>query len=88
MEKKHLLLITLFCVSYCFATDYYVSDYIGNDSNNGLSENTPFKTIQRASDLTNPGDTVYVMNGTYQSAQPEWSVVSITRSGTASNIML
>jgi hypothetical protein len=85
MEKKYILLFAILCISNCYATDYYVSDINGNNSNNGLSEITAFNTIQRAADLTNPGDTVYVMNGTYQSAQPEWSVVSITRSGNASN---
>lgn len=87
MKKNYSSLIIIFLAFSVkvFATDYYVSDLIGNDSNNGLTQSTAFKTIQRAADLTNPGDTVYVMDGTYQSAQPEWSVVSITRSGTASN---
>src|SRR5680860_601622 len=67
------------------AKDYYVSNEIGNDSNNGLSETTPFKTIQAAANMTLPGDTVYVMNGTYTSLFPEWTVVYIERSGTESN---
>lgn len=44
---------------------YYVSALIGSDSNNG-SETAPFETINRAISLVNPGDTIFVMNGTYQ----------------------
>lgn len=66
---------------------YYVSGE-GNDSNNGLSKDKAFRTLQKAADLTNPGDTVLVMNGTYtktlEDKQSENnSVVRITRSGTA-----
>ncbi|WP_219884663.1 right-handed parallel beta-helix repeat-containing protein [Merismopedia glauca] len=60
---------------------YYVSA-TGNDSNTGLSESTPFKTIQKAADLSNPGDTVLIMNGVYKNGYDS-QVVSITRSGTA-----
>jgi hypothetical protein len=44
---------------------YYVSALTGSDSNNG-SETAPFETINRAISLVNPGDTIFVMNGTYQ----------------------
>ncbi|MFN6516357.1 MAG: choice-of-anchor Q domain-containing protein [Nostoc sp. CreGUA01] len=44
---------------------YYVSA-TGNDSNNGLTTTTAFRTLQRAANsVSAPGDTVYVMNGTY-----------------------
>lgn len=68
-----------------FATDYYVNANTGNDSYNGLSISTAFKTMNRAAYITLPGDNVFVMNGTYMSEQPEWSIVNITRSGTPSN---
>jgi parallel beta-helix repeat protein len=66
---------------------YYVSGE-GNDSNNGLSQSKAFRTLQKAADLTRPGDTVLVMNGTYtktlEDKQSENnSVLRITRSGTA-----
>ncbi|WP_334847177.1 right-handed parallel beta-helix repeat-containing protein [Nostoc sp.] len=61
---------------------YYVSG-TGNDKNSGLSSSSAFKTIQRAANLTNPGDTVLIMNGVYRNAKPGGDVVSITRSGTA-----
>jgi parallel beta-helix repeat protein len=51
-------------------TTYYVSG-TGNDNNNGTSSTTPFRTLQKAADLTNPGDTVFIMNGTYTSRSGE-----------------
>lgn len=57
-------------------TTYYVSAN-GSDSNSGLSTTSSFKTIQKAADLTNPGDTVLIRNGSY-------TEVVINRSGTAS----
>ncbi|MBD2567389.1 right-handed parallel beta-helix repeat-containing protein [Anabaena lutea] len=62
---------------------YYVSA-TGSDSNNGLSATSPFKTIQKAANLTNPGDTVLIMNGVYTNTGSAGQVVKITRSGTAS----
>jgi len=47
------------------ATTYYVSP-IGSDSYNGNSLSTPFQTIQKAANVVNPGDTVYVRNGVYR----------------------
>ncbi|MEH2043025.1 right-handed parallel beta-helix repeat-containing protein [Nostoc sp.] len=61
---------------------YYVSGS-GNDKNSGLSTSSAFRTIQKAANLTNPGDTVLIMNGVYRNAKPGGDVVSITRSGTA-----
>jgi hypothetical protein len=62
---------------------YYVSD-TGDDSNNGREENFPFKTLQHASDLAEPGDIVYVMSGLYENDKDE-DILGIKRSGTESN---
>lgn len=59
---------------------YYVSGS-GNDKNNGLSTSSAFRTIQKAADLTNPGDTVLIMNGVYKNIAKAGSVVNIKRSG-------
>src|SRR5689334_12093878 len=48
---------------------YYVSAVTGNDSNNGLTTDKPFKTIQKGVDAAQAGGTVYVMNGTYTQAK-------------------
>ncbi len=68
------------------AATYYVSGS-GSDDANGLSVKTPFRTLQHAADLTEPGDTVYAMNGVYSLPQTRSGgiVLSITRSGTAEN---
>lgn len=65
------------------ATAYYVSG-TGDDRNNGLKENAAFRTLQKAAELTRPGDTVYIMNGTYTQANQFDNVVTIRNSGTAS----
>ena len=82
MKNIFVLLSLVGFFSSAQATDYFVSDLSGNDSNNGLSVVTAFKTIQRAADLTLPGDTVFVLNGTYTNTCPDCNVVTISRSGT------
>jgi hypothetical protein len=63
-------------------TKYYVSG-TGSDSVNGLTEATAFLTLQHAANVTQPGDTVYVMNGTYKNSRLGGDVLDITTSGTA-----
>jgi parallel beta-helix repeat protein len=90
-REKFLLFFMAICLPIlnAFATDYYVSALSGNDSNNGLLTTTAFKTIQKAADLTNPGDNVYIMNGTYSETKVLYSihasVLYISRSGAANN---
>ena len=64
-------------------TTYFVSSITGSNSNAGTSSSAPLATLQAASNLVRPGDTVEVMNGTYTG----WTggdVVDITTSGTSS----
>ncbi len=59
-----------FLISFCnlFATNYYVNPIQGNDGNNGTTENTAFRTLSRIQGISlQPGDTVFLMNGTYNS---------------------
>ncbi len=85
-KLKGFLILTVIFYSYqAFATNYYVSSLIGDDKNNGLSDKNPFYSIQKAADLTNPGDTVFVMNGTYVNSCDGCDVVVINRSGNAAN---
>jgi len=58
--------------------NWYVS-VNGNDANDGTTQAEPFRTIQKAADVVQAGQTVIVMPGTYR----EW--VRPKRSGTASN---
>lgn len=80
--KQHLLFLGILIFTVISQNvggiNYYVSG-TGKDSNKGLSVASPFLTIQRAADLTNPGDTVFVMNGTYKNIYSD--VVTINRSG-------
>jgi len=61
------------------AATYHVSP-AGNDSYAGTSLK-PFRTIQKAANLTKAGDTVIVKNGTYTTTKDR--VLNITRPGTA-----
>lgn len=65
---------------------YYVNSATGSDNNSGTSS-APFLTIQHASNLTNPGDTVYIMpgNGYGTLNSGGTAVVSISRAGSAGN---
>src|SRR6266702_4035563 len=63
------------CVSAC----HYVDVASGNDGNAGTST-APWRTLQHAADVTNPGDTVIVNDGVYTGGG---NVVTISRSGTA-----
>lgn len=62
---------------------FYVSEN-GNDQGDGLSVETAFKTPQIAAKKTQPGDTVYFLNGTYTNTFGE-HLLRITESGTAEN---
>uniref|UniRef100_UPI0006985359 right-handed parallel beta-helix repeat-containing protein n=1 Tax=Hymenobacter terrenus TaxID=1629124 RepID=UPI0006985359 len=67
------------------ATDYYVSNDQGSDTNPGTLA-LPFKTIQKAADLPAlaPGDVVYVRAGTYINANANrysGAAVDIKKSG-------
>lgn len=60
---------------------FFVDDALGSDSNDG-SEARPWKTIQRANDSLNPGQTVLVRAGEYR--RTDYSViVEVTKSGRA-----
>jgi chitodextrinase len=66
-----------------FAATYYVSP-LGSDSSSGTSS-APFKTIQKAANIVNPGDTVIVKDGVYTDTNSDNIIVKLSRGGTASN---
>ena len=47
------------------AAEYYVATSYGNDSNNGTSLSSPFKTILKASTVMSSGDICYIRQGRY-----------------------
>ena len=82
---KHLLLIAALLTAHlAAATNYYVSP-TGNANNDGLTPATAKDDIEDAGYLTAPGDTVFVMNGTYTWYNPNANVVNIYNSGTANH---
>lgn len=88
MKKLTMLVCLLIFILFspkAFATNYYVSALTGDNANAGtLSQ--PFATIQYAANLTSPGDTVFIMNGTYFSSPvASQTILNITRSGTDGN---
>lgn len=69
IPKKIELIFFLFFTSIVYSqNDYYVSSTNGSNSNDGLSESSPFLTINKGISEVSEGGTVYVMNGTYQNA--------------------
>ena len=60
---------------------YWVSTN-GSDTADGLSQATAFKTLQRAESVTNPGDVVNILPGTY-TAPNTHAALQIDRGGTA-----
>src|SRR5512135_972130 len=77
-----IALLLLVASGEAFATTYYVSP-TGSDSSSG-SSSAPFKTIQKAANIVNPGDTVIVKNGTYTDTDANGRIVNVTRGGTSS----
>lgn len=65
------------------AVTYYVSG-TGSDSNDGLTQATAFLTLQHAANLTQPGDTVYALNGTFTNSCAGCDVLDISTPGTPS----
>jgi hypothetical protein len=67
-----------------WATNYYVSDSRPDNTGNGRTEATAKKSIQSAAYLaTQPGDIVYIMNGTYSTSNSAGDIVTIEQSGSA-----
>jgi Right handed beta helix region len=62
------------------AKEYFVAGD-GKDRHSGLSPDRPLRSLQRAADLAQPGDTVFAMNGEYTSRPDTW-VLSVSSSGT------
>lgn len=75
--------ILLIALTACLpAQDWFVSGS-GSDAAAGTSQGTAFRTLKKAATLVDPGDTVWVMDGTYANDWPTGDVVHLSRSGTA-----
>src|SRR5437868_5657874 len=98
-ENKHVptreprMKIKIFCafalsalmVTPLSASTYYISPS-GADGNAGTSTSAPWKTFGHAIPLLNAGDTLYLLNGTYTSANsgyPQINCSSGANNGTS-----
>jgi len=65
-----------------FAQTWYVSGS-GNDANAGKTSATAFRSLQKAADVVQPGDVVWIENGTYTNAEKGdgSAILSIKTSG-------
>lgn len=63
------VLINFIFISFVYAQDIWVNTIHGNDTANGLSENTALRTIQAATLLATPGSTVHIQSGIYREHQ-------------------
>ena len=90
-----MLLVTLLFAPPVTATDYFVSPS-GSDGAAGSSEAAPYATVLKARNKAQPGDTVHIMNGTYQNSgfgggrttttsSGFGPVLGLTRSGSATD---
>ena len=83
--RRILSALAVFCGSFAFATDYYVST-TGSDENDGLSSETAVATIDKAISLaTTKDDTIHVAPGTYQTSTQWGPNLLATMVGTGSS---
>ena len=64
LSRIAILFSMFFSISTFPQTTYYVSES-GSDTNNGLTPQTAFETIQHAADMVSAGDSVLVLEGNY-----------------------
>jgi uncharacterized repeat protein (TIGR01451 family) len=88
MKQLSVLIIVLYVAIQLAAaqTTYYVSPS-GSDGSAGTSA-APFRSIQRAADTVNAGDTVIVRDGVYSNAGASGigsKLITVTRGGTSSS---
>jgi len=80
IKSLTLLVIAVLVTSYLQATTYYVSNN-GNDSNNGTSTSSPWRTISKVNSTNlNPGDMVLFRRGDSFNGR-----IVVDRSGNSSN---
>ncbi|MDG1041989.1 MAG: right-handed parallel beta-helix repeat-containing protein, partial [Flavobacteriaceae bacterium] len=72
----------MFASTFVYAQDFYVSNALGSDGNDG-SETSPFQTINRAISEVEAGGTVYVMEGIYRNQN--YGTVDVTNYTNMSN---
>lgn len=65
-KRFSLLILSIFLIVSSKAQVFYVSSSLGNDLNNGLSIQSPFKSIEKLNSMQfNPGDSIFFKSGDY-----------------------
>jgi parallel beta-helix repeat protein len=80
--KNALIIVFLIFSTIASATDYYISS-AGNDTNNGLSSTTPWKTIAKVNSsfsIMKPGDRILFNRG-----DSFYGTITVTKPGSAGN---
>jgi hypothetical protein len=77
MRRILPVVVVLVLAGRAIAADHWVKNG-GDDGADGLSAGTAWATLGHAADVVNPGDTVHVLDGSYQGFY-------LSRSGTAGN---
>ena len=81
MVSVMVLFVFVLKGGYAYAATYYVSQSDGNDNNDGLSVSTPWKTLEKAGEMTyTSGDQLLLKCGDTWNEQ-----LTLTGSGTASS---
>lgn len=87
MAKKYLLMAFILSSAFANATNYFVNATTGNNTFNGLTPATAKQTLgwfSYSTTFLQPGDTVFVMNGTYTNGE-SYAVLALRASGNATN---
>jgi len=80
-----ILLVMIFRIA---AADlFYIDGARGNDSNDGLSVQTAWKTVGKANAVLRAGDTVYIRGGIYSESGPYNAVISPQNSGSPDGLI-
>jgi len=67
----------------CAVICYYVDGVNGSDGNSGLSPQSAFATLDKASSLVVPGATVYVFSATYSAFDASGATLTVATAGSA-----
>jgi len=72
-------------IGFVSSTTYYVSIF-GSDRNNGLSDKTPFLTLQQCENVAKDGDVIQLLPGVFEGYQNciEWDKANVTLQGPSS----
>jgi len=84
LKNALAVLLGLLAFTNTLAQTWHVSGD-GNDTNDGKSPKTAFRSLQKAADLVQPGDVVLIGNGNYTNTEKGngSAVLNITHSGTS-----